>query len=120
MEKWDSTWILPEWQLSWIDLSRDMITNPIDWTNYLLNWSNDLWWQAWINKQFNNKVIAYSYWAKIPTQSNMYIWSWDSIIETWIANDNYIGSNTKKVEWKFLTNQKIIVWFSTKVTKAIQ
>ena len=113
LEKWDQTWSLPEWQLTWGDLSRDMITNPTDWKNYLLNWSQDLWWQVWINKEFNNNVIAYSYWAQVPIQSKMYVWSWDKIIETWTANNHYIGSNTQKVEWKLLTNQKFIAWIST-------
>ena len=113
LEKWDSTWILPEWQLTWWELSRDLITNPKNESKYILDWSKSLSWNRWVNEKFNNKAISYSFWTKIPTQSELYVWNWDEIITIWTANDNYIGSNTKKIEWKFLTNWINIVWTTT-------
>ena len=113
LEKWNSTWILPEWQLTWWELSRDLITNPKNESKYILDWSKSLSWNRWVNEKFNNKAISYSFWTKIPTQSELYVWDWDEIITIWTANDNYIGSNTKKVEWKFLTNWINIVWTTT-------
>jgi len=112
LEKWDETWVLPEWQLVSWDLSRDIVTNPTDGINYLFDWSNDLWWKWWVDESFKNKIVAYSYWSLIPTNSELYVWSDDEIIITWASNDNFVGSNTEKVWWKFLTNWINIVWIT--------
>ncbi len=122
LEQWSNFWILPIWELTWVALSREMITNPqTNDSTYLLSWSEVLTWNRWTNSDFNSKVTNYSYWKLIPTQTELYIRSWDTIIKAWQKYNKYIGSDTEKVEWQILTNWENVVWITdnTNIDKRI-